>query len=114
MKLLTQDDMIAAQRIAISNKADAIENKVVQKLKNACLQPHIEEKLTSMLNSNSNFELTTSGVIRNVQSVVNKAFKSKSNHTEFTKNIYEAIELLALSLVVADDNISKTFQKELV
>jgi hypothetical protein len=114
MKLLTQDDMIAAQRIAISNKSDIIECKVVQKLKNACLQPHIEEKLTSMLNDNPNFELTTNGVIRNAQSIVNKAFKSKSNHDEFSKNIYEAIELLALSLVVADDKLVETRKKELV
>lgn len=105
MKLITNDVIKQAQIHAIKNRADDIEKRVVKKLQNSLLQPNIEEKLIALLENKPNIELSQSSIIRNVQSVVNTAFKNKNDHKVFTKNVNEAIELLALSLVVADDDL---------
>lgn len=102
MKLITADVMKEAQKRAISSRADDIQMKVVGKLKNAITQPNIEEKLIALLMDKPNVDLSVTSIIRNAQSVVNVAFKNREDYATYSKNVYEAIELLALSLVVAD------------
>jgi hypothetical protein len=105
MKLITDNVMKTAQRLAISSRADDIETKVVGKLKNVIVQPNIEEKLIAMLTDKPNADLSVASIIRNAQSVVNVAFKNRADYTSYSKGVYEAIELLALSLVVADEDM---------
>ncbi len=104
MQLITEEVMKEAQKRAISSRADDIEKKVVKKLHQAMLQPSVEEKLLALLENKSNIELSTASIIRSAQMTVNRAFKNRGNYADFSKSIFEAMELLALSLVVADED----------
>lgn len=114
MKLFTNIMMKEAYQNVIKERADQLELKVVNKFKTAMINPSIENKLLALLGDKTDTELTQSGVIRNVQSVVNTAFKNKNDYDMFSKYVYEAMELLALSLVIIDEEVVEKRQKELV
>lgn len=114
MKLVTDSLMKAAFQNAIKDRADQLETKVVAKFKNAMINPCVEAKMLAMLEGKANPELTQSGVIREAQSAVNVAFKNKNDYETFSKKVYEAMELLALSLVIVDEETLEKRKKDLV
>lgn len=105
MKLITTAVLQEAHRRAVTSRAKEIEARVVKKLHNIAIQPKTEENLLYILENKNNTELTISSVVRNVQTVVNDAFKSKDDTPRYINNINKAIELLALSLVVAEEDL---------